>query len=62
MSAARIIVFAVLMVSLLGGINVQVFRWARNAFGLEGRARNVLKATLIVSVLGVVLGRVAVRF
>ncbi|MDF3071945.1 MAG: putative integral rane protein, partial [Polyangiaceae bacterium] len=41
---------------------LQVVRWARNAFRLGGRARNVLKATLIVSVLGVVLGRVAVRF
>jgi predicted MPP superfamily phosphohydrolase len=62
MSAARILVFAVVMLVLLSGVNVQVFRWARNAFGLGEVARKRLKAVLIVSVLGVVLGRVAGRF
>ncbi|RYZ08633.1 MAG: metallophosphoesterase [Myxococcales bacterium] len=62
MSGSRIFVFALFMVVVLGAINVQVFRWARNAFLLEKRAARLLKAVLIISVLGVVLGRVAVRF
>lgn len=62
MSAARIVVFAVLMLMLLSAINVQVFRWARNAFGLGARAQRLLQVVLIVAALGVVLGRVAVRF
>lgn len=62
MSAARVLVFVVLMLVVLGAINVQVFRWARNAFGLGVRAQQLLKAALVVSALGVVLGRFAGRF
>ena len=62
MSAARIIVFVVLLLCVLGGINVQVFRWARNAFGLGQKAQRGLKLALVASLVGMVLGRVAGRF
>jgi uncharacterized protein len=61
MSAARILLFVVFMVAVLGGFNAQVFRWARNAFKLGTGAQRALKALLIVSLLGMVLGRVAGR-
>jgi uncharacterized protein len=61
MSIARVLVFVVVMVALLGGINWQVFRWARNAFSLGVSAQRWLRALLIVSLLGVVLGRFAAR-
>jgi uncharacterized protein len=62
MSVARFVVFAVLMLAVLAGINALVFRWARNAFGLGPRAQRLLKALLWLSVAGTVLGRVAGRF
>ncbi|HYP88174.1 MAG TPA: metallophosphoesterase [Polyangiaceae bacterium] len=62
MSVARLVVFTFFMVGVLTGINVQVFRWARNAFGLGGLSGRVLKAALVLSVAGMVLGRVADRF
>lgn len=62
MSVARFIVFAVLMLAVLVGINAQVFRWARNAFGLDARAQQLLKTVLWLSIAGMVLGRVAGRF
>jgi len=61
MSAARILVFVVFMVMVLGAFNAQVFRWARDAFGLGPRARAALKVMLAVSVVGMVLGRLAGR-
>ncbi len=62
MSVVGIVVFTVLMVAVLSAINAQVFRWARNAFALDDRKRRVLKWTLIASIAGMVLGRVAGRF
>lgn len=62
MSVARFVVFAVLMLAVLTGINAQVFRWARNAFGLDTRAQRLLKTVLWLSIAGTVLGRVAGRF
>jgi hypothetical protein len=62
MSVARFIVFIVLMLVALVGVNAQVFRWARNAFGLGQRGRRLLKTLLWVSIAGTVLGRVAGRF
>ena len=62
MSAARFVVFLVLMLLVLGGINAQVFRWARNAFALGPGARRGLKLVLGLSLGGMVLGRVAGRF
>lgn len=62
MSVARFIVFIVLMLVVLAGINAQVFRWARNAFGLGPRGQRLLKALLWLSLAGMVLGRVAGRF
>jgi len=62
MSAARMLVFLVLMVTLLGAINAQVFRWARNSLELGARGRRVLKLVLVTSLVGMVLGRVAGRF
>jgi uncharacterized protein len=62
MSVARVVVFAVLMLGALAGINAQVFRWARNAFGLGVRGQQLLKTVLWLSVAGTVLGRVAGRF
>lgn len=61
MSAARIIVFVVFMVVVLGGLNATVFRWARNAFRLGVGAQRALQGVLVASVLGMVLGRVAGR-
>ncbi len=62
MSAVRVIVFVVFMVVVLGGINAQVFRWARNAFQLGPGARRSLKLVLALSVAGMIFGRVAGRF
>jgi predicted MPP superfamily phosphohydrolase len=61
MSVARLLVFVVLMLVVLGGINAQVFRWARNAFGLGPRPRLALKVFLGVSLMTMVLGRLAGR-
>ena len=62
MSAARFLVFLVLLLGVLGGINAQVFRWARNAFRLTPTAQRLLKLILVASLVGMVLGRVAGRF
>lgn len=62
MSVVRLVVFVVLMLVVLGGINAQVFRWARRAFGLGPRARRALQAALGFALLGMLLGRVAGRF
>jgi uncharacterized protein len=62
MSAARFIVFVLFMLVLLGGINAYVFRWARNAFGMGKVGRRLLTLALGLSLLGMVLGRVAGRF
>jgi uncharacterized protein len=62
MSAARFFVFLVLLVAVLGGINAQVFRWARNAFRLGPQAQRALKLVLVAALAGMVLGRVAGRF
>lgn len=61
MSAARVLVFVVLMVVVLGGFNATVFRWARNAFRLGPGAQRALKLVLFSSIAGMVLGRVAGR-
>ena len=50
------------MVLVLGGINAQVFRWARKAFELGAAPRRLLKVALASSLLGMVLGRLADRF
>jgi predicted MPP superfamily phosphohydrolase len=50
------------MVAALAGINAQVFRWARNAFGLSRRGQRVLKTLLWLAIAGTILGRVAGRF
>jgi uncharacterized protein len=62
MSAARMLVFLVLLVAVLGGINAAVFRWARNAFKLGPGAQRGLKLVLVAAFAGMVLGRVAGRF
>jgi uncharacterized protein len=62
MSVASFVLFAVVMLAVLAGINAQVFRWARNAFGLGARAQRLLTTLLWVSIAGTVLGRVAGRF
>jgi len=59
MSVARVVVFVVLMLAVVGGINAQVFRWARNAFGMSPRSLRLLKWLLGVSLGAMVLGRVA---
>ncbi len=62
MSAARFVVFLVLLLGVMGGINAQVFRWARNGFKLGPAALRVLKVVLYAALVGLVLGRVAGRF
>src|SRR6185369_3981958 len=62
MSVARFVVFIVLMLAVLGGINAQVFRWARNAFRLSVAQRRLLLGFLGVSLVTMVLGRVAGKF
>ena len=62
MSAAGFFVFLVLLVAVLGAINAQVFRWARNAFRLGPAAQRALKLFLVTAIAGMVLGRVAGRF
>ena len=62
MSAARMLVFFVLLLLALGGINAQVFRWARNAFALRPGAQGALRLVLGGAIAGMVLGRLAGRF
>jgi predicted MPP superfamily phosphohydrolase len=62
MSVVRFVVFLVLLLTALGGINLHVFRWARNAFALGRRAQLILKGVLWFAIGGMVLGRVAGRF
>ncbi len=62
MSVARLIIFLVLMLVVLGGINAAVFRWARNGYGLGLKLQRALKLTLVAALLGTVLGRVAGRY
>lgn len=61
MSAARLLLFVLVMVALVGAINLQVFRWARNAFDLARWQRRLLGVVLVLSLLGMVIGRVAGR-
>jgi uncharacterized protein len=62
MSVAGFLLFVVLLVAVLAGINALVFRWARNAFGLSARSQRVLKIVLWTAIGGMILGRVAGRF
>jgi len=62
MPAGLLVLFIVLTLAVLGGINEQVFRWARKAFGLGPRGRRGLRLFLGFALLGMVLGRVAGRF
>lgn len=62
MSVAGFLLFIVLLVAVLGGINALVFRWARNAFGLSRRSQRLLKTFLWLAIVGMILGRVAGRF
>ena len=62
MSVTRLLVFIVFSLLLLGGINVQVFRWARKAFRLGPAWLRSLRAIMAFALLGMVLGRVAGRF
>lgn len=62
MSVARFVVFTVVMVLVLGGINAQAFRWARKAFRLRAATQSGLKWLLVLSLFGMVIGRVADRF
>ncbi len=62
MSVAGLLVFLVLLLPALGGVNAQVFRWARNVFRLGLRAQRGLKLVLYASLAGMFLGRVAGRF
>jgi predicted MPP superfamily phosphohydrolase len=62
MSVAGFLLFIVLLVAVLAGINAIVFRWARNAFGLSPRSQRLLKTLLWVAIGGMILGRVAGRF
>lgn len=62
MSVVRVLLFVVFMVVALAGINMVVFRWARNAFSLGRRGQRLLKTLLWVAIAGTVLGRVAGRF
>ncbi len=62
MSVAGFVLFLVLLLVILGGINAQVFRWARNAWGLERRGQRWLKALLVASLAAMILGRMAGRY
>lgn len=62
MSAARMLVFLLFMLVTLSAINIQVFRWARNSWRLSERGQRVLTLVLVVTLLGMVLGRVAGRY
>jgi predicted MPP superfamily phosphohydrolase len=62
MSLAGFLLFIVFLVAVLAGINALVFRWARNAFGLSRRTQRLLKAILSLTIVGMILGRVAGRF
>ena len=62
MSVARFVIFIVVMVLVLGGINAQAFRWARNAFRLRSASQRCLTTLLVLSLAGMVLGRLADRF
>ncbi|HEY6077758.1 MAG TPA: metallophosphoesterase [Polyangiaceae bacterium] len=61
MSIVRFVVFIVVTLGLLGGLNLYVFRWARKAFGLQRRAQLAIKWVLWGSIAGMLLGRLAGR-
>jgi predicted MPP superfamily phosphohydrolase len=62
MSVVGFVVFLVLLLAALGGINLHVFRWARNAFGLGRRGQVIVRSVLWAAIAGMILGRVAGRF
>ncbi|HXK16809.1 MAG TPA: metallophosphoesterase [Polyangiaceae bacterium] len=62
MSLRHFLIFIVLLLAGVVGVNVAVFRWARKAFRLGAWARRGLLAFLAFALLGMVLGRVAGRF
>jgi predicted MPP superfamily phosphohydrolase len=62
MSVTRFLIFIVLTFMVLGGLNFYAFRWARKAWALGAAAQRRLKLTLVLSLAGMVLGRVAGRF
>lgn len=62
MSVAGFLLFILLLVAVLAGINALVFRWARKAFRLSLGSQRLLKAVLWVAIGGMILGRVAGRF
>lgn len=55
------VVFFVVMLSVLAGINLRAYRWAVRAFSLSPAARRVLAGVLWASVAGMALGRVLDR-
>lgn len=59
MSAARFLIFILLTLTVLGGLNLHVFRWARKAWGLGSAGQRRLKLVLWLSLAGMVLGRMA---
>lgn len=62
MSAARFLIFILLTLTVLGGLNLHVFRWARKAWALGSAAQRRLKLALWLSLAGMVLGRMAGSF
>jgi uncharacterized protein len=62
MSAARLLLFVALMTVMLGGINLQVFRWVRNSWQLSRRVTIGIKWVLILAPVGMIAGRLAGRF
>jgi predicted MPP superfamily phosphohydrolase len=62
MSVTRFLIFIDLTFMVLGGLNFYAFRWARKAWALGEAAQRRLKLTLVLSLAGMVLGRVAGRF
>jgi predicted MPP superfamily phosphohydrolase len=61
MNVAGFIMFFCVLLVVLGGLNVQFFRWAKKLFRLRPASGRLLKAVQWASVAGMILGRVADR-
>ncbi|HVY25029.1 MAG TPA: metallophosphoesterase [Polyangiaceae bacterium] len=59
MSAARFLIFILLTLTVLGGLNLHVFRWIKKAWRLTSAAQRGFKLALWLSIAAMVLGRVA---
>jgi len=59
MSAARFLIFILLTLTVLGGLNLHVLRWIKKAWRLSSAAQRGFKLAMWLSIAAMVLGRMA---